>query len=237
MPRIRRHLGINQTTGKLNKGYVYTGKRLKSGIAEIKKVRKSTKKKGEFMGSIQNTPDEWGDFLKNSPSSPSSPSRQGIHIKNMRTNTNPFPNPCVLPKHEKDPTVFKKKWMDYYNQEIDETYYNPALKNKQKMYKINLRKVFDCYLKYYDIQHVDKKWDKYKKDILEFFNKKSSEAENILNFLDTLFVAEKTSNNAKGQNTISDSGIFQMDELLDELDHSLIFPKTVGIGGFVANTF
>jgi len=36
---FRKHKGINQNTGKLNKGYKYSGKRLKSGMLEIKKSR------------------------------------------------------------------------------------------------------------------------------------------------------------------------------------------------------
>jgi len=35
---FRKHKGINQNTGKLNKGYKYSGKKLKSGISEIKKI-------------------------------------------------------------------------------------------------------------------------------------------------------------------------------------------------------
>ena len=31
----RKHLGINKLTGKLNKGYKYTDKKLKSGLRQI----------------------------------------------------------------------------------------------------------------------------------------------------------------------------------------------------------
>ena len=40
--KVRKHKGIVQTggnKGKLKKGYKYTGKRLKNGLAEIKKVK------------------------------------------------------------------------------------------------------------------------------------------------------------------------------------------------------
>ena len=33
--KIRKHLGINQQTGKLKKGYKYSGKKLKSGLPQI----------------------------------------------------------------------------------------------------------------------------------------------------------------------------------------------------------
>lgn len=36
--RIRKHKGINQTTGRLKKGYKYSGKKLKNGLSEIIKV-------------------------------------------------------------------------------------------------------------------------------------------------------------------------------------------------------
>ena len=37
---IRKHKGINQKTGKLKPGYVYTGEKTKSGLSKIKKVQK-----------------------------------------------------------------------------------------------------------------------------------------------------------------------------------------------------
>ena len=37
--RIRKHKGINQQTGRLKKGYKYTGKRLKNGLPQILKVK------------------------------------------------------------------------------------------------------------------------------------------------------------------------------------------------------
>ena len=36
--KIRKHKGINQKTGRLNKGYKYSGKKLKSGLRQIIKV-------------------------------------------------------------------------------------------------------------------------------------------------------------------------------------------------------
>ena len=36
--KIRKHLGINQQTGKLKKGYKYSGKKLKSGLPQIIKL-------------------------------------------------------------------------------------------------------------------------------------------------------------------------------------------------------
>jgi hypothetical protein len=38
--KIRKHVGINQKTGRLNKGYKYSGKILKSGLKQIVKVKK-----------------------------------------------------------------------------------------------------------------------------------------------------------------------------------------------------
>jgi serine/threonine protein kinase len=37
---IRKHKGINQKTGRLNKGYRYSGKKLRSGLSEIVKISK-----------------------------------------------------------------------------------------------------------------------------------------------------------------------------------------------------
>ena len=55
--KVRKHYGIVQTggnKGKLKKGYKYTGKRLKNGLAEIKKVKaKNTKK--QIIGGKKNT--------------------------------------------------------------------------------------------------------------------------------------------------------------------------------------
>lgn len=36
---MRQHQGINKNTGRLKKGYKYTGSTLKSGIKEIKKTK------------------------------------------------------------------------------------------------------------------------------------------------------------------------------------------------------
>lgn len=36
--KIRKHKGINQKTGRLNKGYKYSGKKLKNGLSQIVKV-------------------------------------------------------------------------------------------------------------------------------------------------------------------------------------------------------
>ena len=41
--KIRKHKGINQQTGKLKKGYKYSGKRLKNGLPQIIKVVKKQK--------------------------------------------------------------------------------------------------------------------------------------------------------------------------------------------------
>ena len=37
---VRKHQGINQKTGKLKRGYKYTGKKLKSGLPQIAKIQK-----------------------------------------------------------------------------------------------------------------------------------------------------------------------------------------------------
>ena len=39
--KIRKHKGINQQTGKLKRGYKYSGKRLKSGLPQIIKIKKN----------------------------------------------------------------------------------------------------------------------------------------------------------------------------------------------------
>lgn len=41
---IRKHKGINQKTGKLKKGYRYSGKKFKNGLSEIVKVKKNKKR-------------------------------------------------------------------------------------------------------------------------------------------------------------------------------------------------
>ena len=50
--KLRKHKGINQQTGKLKKGYKYSGKKLKSGLPQIVKINKRNKRKtqkgGEF---------------------------------------------------------------------------------------------------------------------------------------------------------------------------------------------
>ena len=38
--KIRKHKGINQETGRLKRGYKYTGRKLKSGLPEIRKIKK-----------------------------------------------------------------------------------------------------------------------------------------------------------------------------------------------------
>lgn len=43
---IRKHKGINQRTGRLNKGYKYSGKTLKSGLKEIKACKGCKKMRG-----------------------------------------------------------------------------------------------------------------------------------------------------------------------------------------------
>ena len=47
---MRTHSGINQKTGKLKKGYKYSGKKLKSGLPQIVKVKitKKIQKGGEY---------------------------------------------------------------------------------------------------------------------------------------------------------------------------------------------
>ena len=46
---IRKHKGIDQRSGKLKKGYKYSGKKLKSGLSIIVKVQKKTTKKKKNM--------------------------------------------------------------------------------------------------------------------------------------------------------------------------------------------
>ena len=43
--KIRKHSGINKTTGKLKKGYKYSGKKLKSGLKQIVKVLAKKRKR------------------------------------------------------------------------------------------------------------------------------------------------------------------------------------------------
>lgn len=51
MPKIiRKHKGINQKTGRLNKGYKYSKKVLKSGLKEILKVQMKTARKKRMKG-------------------------------------------------------------------------------------------------------------------------------------------------------------------------------------------
>ena len=40
---FRKHRGINKITGKLKKGFYYTGKTLKSGLKEIKQIKHNFK--------------------------------------------------------------------------------------------------------------------------------------------------------------------------------------------------
>ena len=46
MIKIRKHFGINKKTGKLKKGFKYSGKKLKSGIPQIIKTQKYKQKTG-----------------------------------------------------------------------------------------------------------------------------------------------------------------------------------------------
>ena len=51
--KIRKHKGINQKTGRLNKGYKYSGKKMKSGLPKIIKViKKKNNKTGGGKGEI-----------------------------------------------------------------------------------------------------------------------------------------------------------------------------------------
>ena len=43
---MRKHKGINQKTGKLKKGYKYSGRKLKSGLPQIVKITFKNKQKG-----------------------------------------------------------------------------------------------------------------------------------------------------------------------------------------------
>lgn len=45
----RKHKGINQKTGRLNKGYKYSGKKLKSGLSQIIKIKKKSKRGGTYI--------------------------------------------------------------------------------------------------------------------------------------------------------------------------------------------
>lgn len=48
--KIRKHSGINQQSGKLKKGYKYSGKKLKSGLSQIIKTKKKTKRRKQKAG-------------------------------------------------------------------------------------------------------------------------------------------------------------------------------------------
>ena len=50
-PRPRKHNGINQITGKLKKGYKYSGKKLKNGLPKIIKC-KSKKSKSRKLSNF-----------------------------------------------------------------------------------------------------------------------------------------------------------------------------------------
>lgn len=43
---MRKHKGINQTTGRLKKGYKYSGRKLKSGLSQIIKIQNKKIKRG-----------------------------------------------------------------------------------------------------------------------------------------------------------------------------------------------
>ena len=42
---VRKHKGINQQTGRLKKGYKYSGRKLSNGLSEIVKINKSVARK------------------------------------------------------------------------------------------------------------------------------------------------------------------------------------------------
>ena len=50
---IRKHKGINQKTGKLKRGYKYTGKKLKSGLPQIVKIQKGGGVMDKIKGQIE----------------------------------------------------------------------------------------------------------------------------------------------------------------------------------------
>lgn len=59
MNKIRKHSGINQLTGRLKKGYRYSGEKLKSGLPRIVK---SKIKKNKMKGGKQFTIYDWDDL-------------------------------------------------------------------------------------------------------------------------------------------------------------------------------
>lgn len=48
----RSHTGINQKTGKLNKGYKYTGEKTKNGLSKIVKTKKTTGEKTKLKAGL-----------------------------------------------------------------------------------------------------------------------------------------------------------------------------------------
>ena len=51
---MRKHSGINKQTGRLKKGYKYSGKKLKSGLPQIIKIKKSKKGGGILKKNAKN---------------------------------------------------------------------------------------------------------------------------------------------------------------------------------------
>lgn len=58
---FRKHKGINKQTGKLKKGYKYSGKKLKSGLPQIIKIQKKKKTKVQ-KGSSQRSQQVGGEL-------------------------------------------------------------------------------------------------------------------------------------------------------------------------------
>ena len=62
--KVRKHKGIHQTggkAGKLQKGYKYSGKKLKNGLSQIVKVKKGRNSNGKYNGSKKNNRRRGGD--------------------------------------------------------------------------------------------------------------------------------------------------------------------------------
>lgn len=55
MPRIQPRVGINKKTGKLKKGYKYTGEKNKNGLAKIVKTKKMIQPPGRQKGGVRVT--------------------------------------------------------------------------------------------------------------------------------------------------------------------------------------
>ena len=121
--KIRKHKGINQQTGKLKKGFKYSGRKLKSGLPEIVRIKKQ--KGGKVLGkgsygcviqpAIPCSKKLGVDMVSKVGLDPSERDYDEVYIGQQLSKIDPkskyfvyVTESCDIPRSEIDPKDFKK---------------------------------------------------------------------------------------------------------------------------------